>query len=139
VCWSCAKPRGDEDFNGRPAASESVAPSICTAPVESIVPRDNNPYRPVLIGKESANAARQLPPEAVEETTSQARRALFASIAGAIIFPPLTSLYSVYLLLQLMRHDTLSNPVVRNQVFAAWAINAVMIPTWILMWCFMLQ
>jgi hypothetical protein len=134
VCWSCSKPRNDDDLSGRRSGSNSVSPTGCSEPVETIVQEDLNPYRPVLIRRESASiSSLRLP----EEATSQAKRALLASIAGAILFPPLTSFYSVYLLLQLNRSETLSDPVARHQVTAAWAINAVMIPTWILMWCFL--
>lgn len=135
VCWSCSKPRTDDDVSGRRSDSRRVSPISCSEPVITVVQRDKNPYRPVLMRRESASSASS--PQS-EESISQAKRALLASIAGAVLFPPLISLYSVYLLLQLVGRQTLNDPVERNQVTAAWAINAVMIPTWILMWCFML-
>ncbi len=135
VCWSCSKPRGEDDVCGRRGGSSSDLPISLLAPVAGIPNEDRNPYRPVLIDRYSAAFSRPEPPD---DAAGQARRALLASIAGALIFPPVVSLYSVYLLVQLIGRGTRHDPVARRHVTAAWVINAVMIPCWVLMWGFML-
>lgn len=139
ICWSCSKPRREDDLRGRMSEQpEPEAPAPPQPPVVAELPRaidhDDNPYRPVLVPSEKPTRPPRTPLEQPSEALREAvARCFRAAIIGVLVFPPLVSLYGVYLLAQLPG-QAYRDPSLRRRLLIAWCINLVNIPAWTIFW-----
>ena len=148
VCWGCNKTQSDGDKLGRreePGAStkqDSVNDGTSQTKRASLgTTNDSNPFRPVLIDRDSkdfartANDNRFVPTEEQEETV---RRAFLASVAALLLLPPLVSFYSVYILCGLGT-QAFKYPPFRPRLVAAWSINVIVISLGTVFWVFLFR
>jgi hypothetical protein len=138
VCWSCTKPRTDDDQHGRinqqtepDAALQS--PISVKPPADRLSFADSNPYRPVLLPDQPRDQRTNARTAATDETSDDVTRCLRAAIVGVFLFPPIISLYSAYMLIHL-NSDVYRDQRLRRRVIAAWCVNFVAIPAWLLYW-----
>jgi hypothetical protein len=138
VCWSCEKPRGEEDERGRideRGATDTApfSPSVSVEPSIPPVSDDMNPYRPVLVNSDLQDRSPDRPAEVNETTVDAVTRAFRGAIVGMILFPPIVSLYSVYLLMTL-GSDAYRDRPLRHRIIIAWCINLFTIPASLFFW-----
>lgn len=141
VCWSCSKPRTDDDQRGRldeprpPVASAGLASSISveTPPLPPV--DDANPYRPVLIQKASPKKKRTELPQVIpgDKMREDVTRCLRAAIVGTFVLPPLISFYCIYLLLTLSP-DAYRVRSLRRRIIFSWVVTMVAIPLWLVLY-----
>ncbi|QDT03639.1 hypothetical protein K227x_20230 [Rubripirellula lacrimiformis] len=135
LCWSCNKPRRDDDVRIR---SEDVVeePPIPVAngfddhfdpPAPASTREDGNPYRPVLVTPEKPVGLEnsQASPAAVssDDLDEQVRRVLIAAFAAVFLFPPISTLYVMSLLWRLPP-EAHQHPNRRKRIYTAWGVTA---------------
>lgn len=150
VCWSCNKQQSEEDKLGRIAedgwleeeeSEESIVGQVAVEQSASPIVDDGNPYRPVLTDgsvTEPPPPRRKSSTDVSEEEVALVRRGFLSSIVGLLLLPPLFSLYSLYVLLQVPGY-MYETPKHRNRLVAAWLINLVCIPIWVMFYTGMIQ
>ena len=135
LCWSCSKPRSDDDPPASPVEADSDGElvagfddaSSAAAPTRSLPPEDRSPYRPV--GSESL---REMPPregtmdaQAAADAQSRVRYAFRAAVIGFFLLPPLLNIYSFVLLLGMVAREGGMPPEVRNRFWLTWTLNVL--------------
>jgi len=137
VCWSCSKPRTEDDERGRldtePKIESTFSESITIAPEEPTA-EDGNPYRPIVRSAEDATAPPSAPvPIAPDTLHHEVRRAFRAAVIGAFVFPPLVCFYSLFLLLSLPSQAYRTSGY-RRKVILIWFLNLALIFAWTIWW-----
>lgn len=136
VCWSCSKPRTDDDERGRldtsPSVQSEFSESISVEPTEAPVD-DGNPYRPVAPAETESSKPTVPEPEPPESLADEVRRAFRAAVIGAFVFPPLVCFYSLYLLMQLPP-QAYQVAGYRRNVMLIWILNLILIGAWTIWW-----
>lgn len=146
ICWSCSKPRSDEDaevpladpFEGQLDAPERLSDAIeCEAAPADRPPEDGNPYRPVLIDQRSPSRTAQNRDGrtgdgrtgdgrtlTTNEMDEQVRSLLRASMAACLLFPPILTLYVIPKLLAISPQVT-AEATRRSRLRWCWIINVI--------------
>ncbi|TWU47420.1 hypothetical protein Poly51_52200 [Rubripirellula tenax] len=132
LCWSCNKPRSDDDERIQADLSDFEPPSAQASDFDAIeVPtqaplptEDGNPYRPVLMDDRDGHTheARYAPGFNEDELDDKVRRALVAACASTMLLPPLSSAYVISLLWRLPP-AAYGHPSRRRRINAAWWIT----------------
>ncbi|MEM8669647.1 MAG: DUF2007 domain-containing protein [Planctomycetota bacterium] len=134
VCWSCSKPRSDDDERGRlePKGLKSTPEPIEIERTEP-VSEDGNPYRPAptFSSPQRVTGVDSITDESWDTIDADVRRAFRASIVGSFVFPPLVCFYSLYLLLSI---PGFAYQKKRNWIFVTWVINFLLIFAWTAWW-----
>ncbi|TWU55303.1 putative signal transducing protein [Rubripirellula reticaptiva] len=134
VCWSCNKPRSDDDKRTRfldtqtdttESAAEGFGDIEVVAPDASSLD-DRNPYRPVLVDESAGKDTKSRNPDAVvvtnEELDDQVRRVMVAAAASTMLLPPVSTVYVVSLLWRLPK-TAYQDPSRRQRIQIAWWIT----------------
>ncbi len=139
VCWSCDKPRSEDDVRGRLGespisdANQDLATSIRVEPSDQSIDHDSNPYRPIIVDGKPPRVKVIRSAEAQESTVEMVRRAALAAIVGMILVPPVVSFYSVFVLIH-VNVDAYRDRALRTRLIFAWCLNVVVISAAIFFW-----
>ncbi len=134
VCWSCNKPRTEDDPRGPLESTAPVPADFSESSVDPLLSRpvdDGNPYR-AFSSREEVRVA-NVPPESLDTLEEEVRRAFRAAVIGSFVFPPLVCLYSVYLLLTLPP-VVYGNRHLRTKVIVTWILDIVLTAAWCFVW-----
>lgn len=135
LCWSCSKPRSDDDPLVPPPELDSEGDRAVgfgddaakAFPAAPLPPEDRAPYRPV--GSDSLRpVARRdgtMEAQAAEDAESRVRYAFRAAVLGFFLLPPLLNVYSFVLLLGLVAREGGMPPAVRTRFWLTWALNVL--------------
>jgi len=131
LCWKCHSNISE----GEPVKAKTIVAPITVD--QSTIGKpitDENPYQPILI---RAPVVQEQPtrnrPALQPQLASEVNRALRCTVIGLWIFPPLISLYAMYLLCRLPAYWP-RHPAARWKVLAAGLVNVVSITAWTAVW-----
>lgn len=138
ICWSCSKPRTDDDPTGRVGSESSGlehASESLTAEPTTRSTDDGNPYRPVelVVDPQTVPRVPELAEQSVDSLRDDVNRAFRAAVIGSFVFPPLVSLYSLFLLISLPAiayHPTR----LRIKIILTWLLNIALTAGWSVWW-----
>jgi hypothetical protein len=139
VCWSCSKRRSDDKQQEQadtsahqaamtPASTPQMPPSHDSSEETESVNPEQSSFAETDDVSEAIVAAND---ERIGTLDEDVLRAFRAAVIGAIVFPPLVSFYSLYLLIRLPA-DAYSKR--KRQVALIWILNLVLIASWTGFW-----
>ncbi|MCO8121927.1 DUF2007 domain-containing protein [Stieleria sp. TO1_6] len=138
-CWSCNKQREDSDpaasvFESEDSDAETFGQMSVNEP-EVIKPPDNNPYAPVILGRERppqpvAGPGVESDPVVVDTVM----RVFRGAVVGTVIIPPLISLYALGTLLTTVPMSAYRDPPLRWRLIASWLLCLLGIGFGVIVW-----
>jgi hypothetical protein len=139
VCWSCSKRRSDDDQQEQADTSAHQAAMTPTTTPQTPPSHDSSEETESVNPDQSSFAEPDDASEAILTANDErigtldedVLRAFRAAVIGAIVFPPLVSFYSLYLLIRLPA-DAYSKR--KLQVALIWILNLVLIASWTGFW-----
>ena len=139
ICWSCSKRRSDDDQQEQADSSAHQAAMTPTTTPQTPPSHDSSEETESVNPDQSSFAEPDDASEAILTANDErigtldedVLRAFRAAVIGAIVFPPLVSFYSLYLLIRLPA-DAYSKR--KLQVALIWILNLVLIASWTGFW-----